>query len=79
MPLTESECRGVIVSKALEDEECVTAGLAARDAVASLEHVVVIADATFSETVPWTELNAMGEDADRLALAEMEVDADVRG
>jgi len=70
--LEQSECRGVIVSKALEDEECVNAVLYARDAVDSLEHVVVIADETFPETVPWTELTAMGGKADGLALAEME-------
>jgi len=70
--LEQSACRGVVVSKALEDEECVNAVLYARDAVESLEHVVVIADETFSETIPWTELTAMGEDADGIALAEME-------
>ena len=70
--LSQSECRGVIVSKALEDEECVNAALRARDMIASLETVVVIADETFPETVPWTELTAMGEDADAAALAAME-------
>jgi len=70
--LKQSACRGIIVSKALEDEECLNAVLYARDMIGSLEHVVVIADETFAETVPWTEMAAMGEDADGAALAEME-------
>jgi len=70
--LQQSESKGIIVSKALEDEECLNAVLYARDVIDSLEHVVVIADETFPETVPWTELTAMGEEADAVALAVME-------
>jgi len=70
--LQQSECRGIIVSKALEDEECLDAVLYARDVIDSLENVVVIADETFAMTVPWTELTAMGEDEDALKLAAME-------
>ncbi len=70
--LQQSGCRGIVVSKALEDEECLNAVLCARDMIDSLENVVVIADETFPETVPWTELTAMGEDADTAAFAEME-------
>jgi len=70
--LQQSECNGIIVSKALEDEECLDAVFYARDVVESLENVVVIADETFPMTVPWTELTAMGEDEDALKLAVME-------
>jgi fatty-acyl-CoA synthase len=70
--LAQSECSAVIVSKALEDEECVNAAFYAKDRVDSLENVVVIADETFPETVPWTELVAMGEEEDAAALALME-------
>lgn len=70
--LQQSECRGIIVSKALEDEECLNAVFYARDRIGSLENVVLVADETFPETVPWTELVAMGEDADGDALAKME-------
>jgi len=70
--LKQSECCAIIVSKALEDEECLGTALYARDAIAPLEHVVVIADETFPETVPWAELVAMGEDADQAALLKLE-------
>ena len=70
--LEQSECRGIIVSKGLEDEDYLNAVLHARDTIASLENVVVIGDETFPETVLWTELTAMGEDADAVAFAGME-------
>jgi len=70
--LQQSECRGIIVSKALEDDECLNPVLYAKDVVDSLENVVVIADETFPDTVPWTELTAMGEDEDALKLAAMQ-------
>jgi len=70
--LQQSESRGIIVSKALEDEECLNAIFYARDIIGCLEHVVVIADETFAETVPWTELAAMGENVDQVRLAKME-------
>ena len=68
----QSECRAIIVSKALEDEECINTALYAKDRIDTLEYVVVIADETFPETVPWTEVTAMGEDADSAALAAIE-------
>ncbi|MBW1783475.1 MAG: AMP-binding protein [Deltaproteobacteria bacterium] len=70
--LKQSECKGIVVSKALEDEECLNVVFYARDLIDSLENVVVIADETFSDTIPWTELVAIGEDTDGAALAQME-------
>jgi len=70
--LEQSECKGIIVSRGSEDEEYLNTALYARDKIKSLENVVVIADETFPETVPWTELTAMGEDVDTESLNRLE-------
>ncbi|MBW1735121.1 MAG: AMP-binding protein [Deltaproteobacteria bacterium] len=62
--LAQSECRGIIASKGVEDEDYLDTVLYARDRIEDLETVVIIADETFPETVHWTELTAMGEDMD---------------
>ena len=70
--LGQSECRGLIVSKGLEDEDYLNTALYARDRVQGLENIISIADETFPETVPWTELAAMGEDVDPGLVTRME-------
>ena len=70
--LKQSECKGIIVSQGLEDEEYLNTVLYARDNIKSLENIVVIADETFPETVLWTELTAMGKDVDAELLSTLE-------
>ncbi|MFH1952344.1 MAG: Rid family detoxifying hydrolase [Pseudomonadota bacterium] len=70
--LQQSECKGIIVSKSLEDEEYLNTVLYAKDTIASLDNVILIGDETFPETLPWTELTAMGEDVAVESLGKME-------
>jgi fatty-acyl-CoA synthase len=69
--LDQSECRGLIMGKGIEVEESLDLILAERDRVPSLEHVVAIADQSYPETIPWTELTAMGDDVSPDALKEV--------
>ncbi len=73
--LDQSACRGLIMGKGVEVEESMDLILAERDRVPSLEHVVAIADQTYPDTISWTELAAMGDDAtpDDLKAASMDV------
>ena len=71
--LDQSECRGLIMGKGIEVEESMELVLAERDRVSSLEHVVAIADQTYPETIPWTELAAMGDDVSADALKEADM------
>jgi fatty-acyl-CoA synthase len=66
--LDQSECRGLIMGKGIEVEESMDLILAERDRVSSLEHVVAIADQTYPDTIPWTDLTAMGDDVSPDAL-----------
>lgn len=69
--LGQSECRGIIMAKGLE-EEFIPMAMAARDRCPSLEHIIVIADNTYPETIPWAEWLAMGEDAEPSAVQAQE-------
>ena len=67
--LKQSECRALILLKGLEGDEYVPMALHARDQCPELEHLYVIADATYPDTTPWAELMARGEQMEEAALA----------
>ncbi len=70
--LDQSECRGIIMAKGLEDEEYVNIVLDLKDEIPNLEHVFVIADKSYPEMTPWSELMAIGEAVDPGVLNQME-------
>ena len=70
--LKQSECRGIIMGKGLEDEEYVNMILDLKDEIPNLEHVFVIADKSYPEMTPWSEIRAIGEAVDPGVLNQME-------
>jgi fatty-acyl-CoA synthase len=70
--LDQSECRAIIMARGLEVEEYVDMILYERDRVPSLENIVVIADKSYPDMIPWSELTAMGDEAGAIALIKME-------
>ena len=70
--LEQSECRAIIMARGLEVEEYVDMILYERDNIPSLEHIVVIADKSYPEMIPWSELTAMGDEVEASALREIE-------
>jgi fatty-acyl-CoA synthase len=70
--LEQSECRGIIMAKGLEDEEYVKMVLDLKDETPNLERVFVIADTSYPEMTPWSELRAIGEAVDPGVLNQME-------
>jgi fatty-acyl-CoA synthase len=73
--LDQSGCRALIMSKGLDGDEYVDMILGEMGALPSLEHVVVIADASYPDTQPWSEFTAKGDavEADRLQAARKAV------
>ena len=70
--LEQSECSAIIMARGLEVEEYVDMILYERDRIPSLEHIVVIADKSYPEMIPWSELSAMGDEVSASALKEIE-------
>jgi fatty-acyl-CoA synthase len=62
--LEQSESRGIIMSKGLEDEEYVDMVSDLKAEITNLEHVFVIADKSYPGMTPWTALRAMGKEVD---------------
>ena len=70
--LEQSKCSAIIMAKGLEVEEYVDMILYERDRIPSLENIFVIADKSYPEMIPWSELTAMGDEAGTSALREIE-------
>jgi fatty-acyl-CoA synthase len=60
--LDQSESRGIIMAKGVKDEEYVNVVLDLKPEITNLEHVFVIADKSYTEMTPWSELKAMGKE-----------------
>jgi fatty-acyl-CoA synthase len=70
--LNQSECRGIIMTPGLEDEEYVKMVLDLKEKFSDLEYVFVIADKSHPGMTPWPELRVIGEAVDPGGLTQME-------
>jgi fatty-acyl-CoA synthase len=70
--LEQSESTAIIMARGVEDEEYVETILDVRDQVRSLENIFLIGRQSYPEMILWTELVALGEDADVPSLEERE-------
>jgi fatty-acyl-CoA synthase len=70
--LEHSECKAIILSGGSENEGNLKSALAMRDTIPSLEQIFVIAEESYTETVHWDELMAMGEDVSPEVLSKVE-------
>jgi fatty-acyl-CoA synthase len=70
--LAQSECRGIIMAKGLENEAYRRMLLEVIDSVSTLEKVFVISGTYYPKMVPWTELSLMGKAVDPGVLERME-------
>ncbi len=62
--LEHSECRSIIMTKGLQDEEYVDVLRDVRNSIPNLITVFVIAEKTYPGMISWAELKAMGEEVD---------------
>jgi len=62
--LEHSECRSIIMTKGLQDEEYVDVLRDIRNSIPNLTTVFLIAEKTYPGMIPWAELKAMGEEVD---------------
>jgi fatty-acyl-CoA synthase len=70
--LEQSECRAIIMAKGLEVEEYVDTILHERDRIPSLDNIFVIADKSYPDMIPWSELTTMGDEAGTDVSSDME-------
>ncbi|MFH0844867.1 MAG: AMP-binding protein, partial [Pseudomonadota bacterium] len=59
--LSHSESKAIIMARGLEEDEYVDTIFSVRDELPSLEHIFLSATKTYPDTIPWSELTAMGE------------------
>ncbi|MFH1349350.1 MAG: AMP-binding protein [Pseudomonadota bacterium] len=73
--LEQSESKAIIMARGLEDDEYVGTIFAVRDNLPSLKHIFVSATKTYPETIPWSDLTAMGDElpAERLTNREKKI------
>ena len=76
--LEQSGSRTMIMARGLEGEEYVDMILTVKDEVPALEQIVVIATQSFADTIPWSEMMTMEENAgvERLREREQNVSPD---
>ncbi len=74
--LNQSESKTLIMARGLEDKEYVDMIFDVKDDLPLLQNIIVSATQSFPETIPWTEVAAMGDrvDFDRLKEREDAVD-----
>jgi len=70
--LEQSECKGIVMARGLDDEAYVDAILAIKGDVPSLESVFVVSPQPYSELMTWAELTALGDEVDSAVLEERE-------
>lgn len=70
--LGQSGSTTMIMARGAEDAEYVDLIQEVRDEVPNLQNIIVAATQTFPDTMPWTELTAMGESVPREELEERE-------
>ena len=72
--LEQSECKGMVMARGLDDDAYVEAVLAVKGDVPSLESVFVVSPEPYPEMMTWTELTALGDEVDAAVLEEREKD-----
>jgi fatty-acyl-CoA synthase len=70
--LEQSEARVTVLTRGLEAEEYIHLIQSERYRLPRLEHVIVVSDTSFPDTILWTELMAMGDDLPAGQLEERE-------
>lgn len=70
--LEQSESKAIIMARGLEGDEYVDTILSVKDDIPSLEHIFVSATKTYPDTIPWSELTAMGDEIPIQSLGDRE-------
>jgi fatty-acyl-CoA synthase len=70
--LEQSECKGLIMARGLDDDGYVKTVLAVKGDVPSLESVFVVSPEPCADMMTWAELTALGDDVDSAVLEERE-------
>jgi len=70
--LEQSECRALILAKDSEDQGNLDSAICMRDNISSLEQIFLIADESYPELIPWSELITIGEEIRPEALGRAE-------
>ena len=70
--LEQSESRAIIMARGLEGDEYIETILSVMDELPCLEHIFVSATKTYPDTIPWSELTAMGDEVTMQDLEERE-------
>jgi fatty-acyl-CoA synthase len=68
--LQQSECRAMLLTKGLPDDEYVQMALEARDQCPALEYLFLVADSSYPDTQLWSEVTARGDKIEDRALEE---------
>lgn len=59
--LQQSECRAILLTRGLQDDEYAQMALEARDQCPALEHLFLVADSSYPDTLLWSEVTAEGD------------------
>lgn len=76
--LNQAQCRAVVVWKDLVEGDPAFPCLKDRQNCPGLEHLIVIGDASYPETLLWSELTALGEETSEQAFEEQSAKVDPR-
>ncbi|MFC1885367.1 AMP-binding protein [Thermodesulfobacteriota bacterium] len=61
--LKQSECRAIVMMRGMDSDEYLNTLLAIKGNLPRLEYVILISDQSYPETILWSELTALGEEA----------------